>query len=119
LQRNLTPVLNSLRLANSRPAACRAQFSALTGTIPDKLCGPNTQLRVLNLRSNLLLGPSTPVEKCTQLTQLDLGSNRLTGTLPATRVRLRCWLRVSCAKASVLSCAAALALTLRSTACLE
>ena len=77
-----------------------AQLNALTGTIPARLCGPDTQLRVLNLRANRLSGPAGPVTRCQQLASLDLGLNNLTGSLPATKVRLAggltCGLCVPC-----------------------
>ena len=61
------------------------QTNALTGTVPADLCGPDTRLRVLNLRSNRLRGPATSLARCTALAQLDVASNALTGALPASR----------------------------------
>lgn len=43
-----------------------------------------SSLLVLNVRSNRLEGPAKEVEECTKLVQLDLSSNMLTGSLPAS-----------------------------------
>jgi Leucine-rich repeat (LRR) protein len=51
------------------------ETNALVGSIPRQLCKRN-KLTVLKLRSNQLEGAPTHITQCTQLTQLDISSNR-------------------------------------------
>jgi Leucine-rich repeat (LRR) protein len=51
------------------------ETNALVGSIPRQLCKRN-KLTVLKLRSNQLQGVPTMLTQCTQLTQLDISSNR-------------------------------------------
>jgi LRR receptor-like serine/threonine-protein kinase FLS2 len=64
------------------------QTNSFHGHIPDNICGPGTNLHVLSLRGNRLSGPATSVTRCSELTALDLSANKLTGSLPATAVRM-------------------------------
>jgi Leucine-rich repeat (LRR) protein len=51
------------------------ETNALVGSIPRQLCRRN-KLTVLKLQSNQLEGVPTYLTQCTQLTQLDISSNR-------------------------------------------
>lgn len=66
------------------------QANSLTGTIPPGLCAAGAPLRVINLRANSLSGPASALLGCKQLEILDLGSNALTGPLPAAAVSVHC-----------------------------
>lgn len=60
----------------------RAHYTHCTACV--SVCADGSSLLVLNVRGNRLEGPAHEVEDCTKLVQLDLSSNMLTGSLPAS-----------------------------------
>lgn len=58
----------------------RLDSNSLTGAFPPQLCHPN--IEGLVLRRNQLSWSMSDLQKCTNMTYLDLSNNRFRGTLP-------------------------------------